>query len=417
MTEKEIQVYGKRWVILLLFMFANITMQILWISYGSITIESSAFYGVGELEILLLSLIFMVVYIPVSFLASWSLDKYSFKFGTSIGVILGAIFGFLRFIAGSNYLFAFIAQTGIAVGQPFILNSITKLSANWFPEDERTLSTGLSLISQFVGIALGVFLSPFLISCTESIPILTELFPMLIECDITPMLFTFGILSVASGVLFVIFVKDKPPTPPSKKETVEKIFMFEGLKKLFTNKYFIILVILFFIGLGTFNMVTTYIELIVAPRGYSASDAGNIGAIMLFGGIIGCLIMSTLSDKFQKRKIFIIFSVTLTTISLTILSFASSALLLYIFGFSLGFGILSAGPVALEYAVEITTPVPEASSNGILMWIGQIGGILFILGLVGFTLPNGDYFPALLLLSFLALAILILSFFLKEAEK
>jgi len=417
MTEKEVQVYGKRWVILLLFMFANITMQILWISYGSITIEATSYYNVGELEILILSLIFMVVYIPISFLASWSIDKYSFKLGTSIGVILAGIFGFLRFIAGSNYLFALISQTGIAIGQPFLLNALTKLSANWFPEEERTTSTGIGLISQFIGIALGVFLSPFLISCTESIPFFTELFPMLIECDITPMLFTYGILSVAAAVLFVIFVKDKPPTPPSAKISEEKVFMFEGLKKLFTNRYFLILVVLFFIGLGTFNWVTTYIELIVAPRGYSASDAGNIGAIMLFGGIIGCLIMSTLSDKYQKRKILILISVALTTISLTVLSFASSALLLYIFGFTLGFGVLSAGPVTLEYAVDITKPVPEASSNGILMMIGQVGGILFILGLVGLTTAEGDYFPALLLLSLLALAILILSFFLKEIKK
>jgi hypothetical protein len=46
-----------------------------------------------------------------------------------------------------------------------------------------------------------------------------------------------------------------------------------------------------------------------------------------------------------------------------------------------------------------------------------VGGILFILGLVGLTTAEGDYFPALLLLSLLALAILILSFFLKEIEK
>jgi MFS family permease len=417
MTEKEIQVYGKRWVILLLFMFANITMQMLWISYGAITIESTSFYNVGELEILLLSLIFMVVYIPISFIASWSIDKYNFKIGASIGVILAGIFGFLRFIVGSNYFLAFICQAGIAVGQPFLLNSITKLSANWFPEEERTFSTGLGLISQFIGIALGVFISPFLINCTGGFPFLVEYFPMLIECDITPMLLTYGIISLASGILFVILVKDEPPTPPSKKETVEKVFMFEGLKKLFTNKYFLILVILFFIGLGTFNMITTYIELIVAPRGYSASDAGNIGAIMLFGGIIGCLVMSTLSDKYQKRKVLIIISVAFTTISLAVLSFTSSALLLYLFGFILGFGILSAGPVALEYAVDITRPVPEASSNGVLMMVGQIGGILFILGFVGFTLPSGDYLPALLLLTFLALVLLILSLLLKEPEK
>ena len=42
MTETNNQIYGSRWIVLLLFMFVNITMQILWISYASITIEAAA---------------------------------------------------------------------------------------------------------------------------------------------------------------------------------------------------------------------------------------------------------------------------------------------------------------------------------------------------------------------------------------
>jgi hypothetical protein len=88
---------------------------------------------------------------------------------------------------------------------------------------------------------------------------------------------------------------------------------------------------------------------------------------------------------------------------------------LYLFSFLLGYGILSAGPVALEYAVDLTKPVPEASSNGMLMMIGQVGGIIFILLLVGFTIPPlGDYFPTLLLESIFLIAVLVLVFFLKE---
>ncbi|TXT61521.1 MAG: Sugar phosphate permease [Promethearchaeota archaeon] len=400
MSEKEVQVYGYRWIILLLFMFSNITMQILWISYGAVTIEATTFYGVDEISILLLSLIFMIVYIPVNFLASWVIDKYNLRIGAGIGAILAGVFGFLRFLAGRNYEFALIFQIGIAIGQPFILNSITKLSANWFPESERTTATGLSLISQFIGIALGLFITPML----------------LVGTDLSIMLLTYGVLSLVSGILFVVFVKAEPPTPPSKRATVEKVFMFDGIKKIFTNKYFLILVVLFFVGLGAFNMITTYIELILAPRGYNALDAGLIGAIMLLGGIIGCVVMSALSDKYKKRKILILTSVSVTTVSLAILSFTADELLLYMFGFLLGFGILSAGPVALEYAVEITAPVPEATSNGALMMVGQIGGIIFILGLVDFTTPTGDYLPALIFLTSIAFVLVILSLLLKETD-
>jgi MFS family permease len=379
-------------------MFVNITLQILWISFASITIEAAAFYSVAELEILFLSLVFMIAYIPITFLASWIIDKYDFRIGAGIGAILAGIFGLLRFFAGNNYILLLAFQIGIAIGQPFVLNSITRLSANWFPESERTSATGLSMISQFIGIMLGVLITPFIVGAT----------------NILIMVLIYGILALISGALFVIFVKNKPPTPPSTEISREKVLMGEGLRKLFVNKYFWILFITFFFGLGIFNFITSTIELIVVPRGFDATDAGLLGGLMLIGGIVGCVIMSTLSDKYKKYKMLLIISVLIATISLFIITFAYDPILLYLFSFLLGYGILSAGPVALEFAVDLTKPVPEATSNGMLMMIGQVGGIIFILFFEGLTTPLGDYFPTLLIESIFLLVSLVLIFLLKE---
>jgi len=379
-------------------MFTNITLQILWITYASITLEAAVYYGVAELDILLLSLVFMIAYIPITFLASWLIDKYDFRIGAGIGALLAGIFGFLRFFAGNDYMLVLLFQIGIAIGQPFVLNSITRLSANWFPESERTSATGLSLISQFIGIMLGVLITPFIFEAL----------------NLDMVLLIYGILALISGGLFIIFVKNKPPTPPSTEISKERVLMGEGLKKLFLNKYFIILFITFFFGLGIFNFITSYIELIVVPRGFSAVDAGILGGLMLVGGIIGCVIMSVLSDKYKKPKLLLIISVLMATISLFLITFFADPTILYIFSFLLGFGILSAGPVALEYAVDLTKPVPEATSNGMLMMVGQIGGIIFILFFEGFTTPLGDYFPTLLLESIFLLVALITLLFLKE---
>ena len=400
MSEEKIQVYGTRWLVLVLFMFTNITLQILWITFASITLEAASFYGVTELDILFLSLVFMIAYIPVTFLASWLIDKYDFRIGAGIGALLAGIFGFLRFFAGNDYTLLIIFQIGIAISQPFVLNSITRISANWFPESERTSATGLSLISQFIGILLGVLITPFLYQATN--------------IEIT--LLIYGILALVSGILFVIFVKNKPPTPPSKEELREKVLMGKGLKSLFKNKYFLILFITFFFGLGIFNFITSYIELILDPRGFDATDAGIIGGLLLIGGIVGCVVMSALSDKYKKRKLLLIVSIIIATISLFIITppITTDPIVLYLFNFLLGFGVLSAGPVALEYAVDLTKPVPEATSNGMLMMVGQIGGIIFILFFEGFTTPTGDYFPALLLEAIFLLATLVIVFFLKE---
>ncbi|MFX1386850.1 MAG: MFS transporter [Promethearchaeota archaeon] len=405
MSEEKIQVYGYRWIVLLLFMLVNMTVQILWITFAAVTSPAQTYFGgVDELSIFLLSAIFMIIYIPDTFLASWLIDKYDFKIGCGIGAVLIAIFGFLRFFAGPDYLLMLIFTVGIAIGQPFIMNSITKLSGNWFAKSERTTATGLGTLSMFIGILLGMLLTPFLINGT----------------DLGPMLLIYGILSLAIGILFIVFAKNRPPTPPSSEPFREKVLMSEGLKKLFTNKYFLILVFLYFLGLGIFNMITTYIQVIITPKNpvvYDETFAGIVGGIMLLGGILGAIIISALSDKFQKKVVLIIICLAIAAISLFVFTFVIDEISIMVTALLFGFGLLGAAPVALEYAVDITKPVPEASSNGILMMVGQIGGIVFILGLADFTLPSGNYLPALLLEAILITISLVLSFFLKKVKK
>jgi MFS family permease len=406
MSEEKIQVYGYRWIVLLLFMLVNITVQILWITFAAVTTPAQAYFGgVDDIYVFLLSAIYMIIYIPDTFLASWLIDKYDFKIGCGIGAVLTGIFGFLRFFAGPDYTLMLIFTIGIAIGQPFVLNSITKLSGNWFPETERTTATGLGTLSMFVGILLGVLLTPFLI----------------IGNNLSPMLLIYGIASLVIGALFIIFVKSRPLTPPTSEPSNEKVLMFEGLKKLFTNKSFLILVLLYFLGLGIFNMITTYIEVIITPKNpvYDETFAGIVGGIMLLGGIFGAIILSYLSDKFRRKVVLMIISLAIAAISLYVFAFSTDQLSLLLTAFFFGFGLLGTAPVALEYAVDITKPVPEASSNGILMMVGQIGGIIFILGLADlkFPPPSNNYFPALLLEAILITIALIFSFFLKRLKQ
>jgi predicted MFS family arabinose efflux permease len=382
-------------------MLGNISLQIMWISYATVTLEAATYYSVGEFEILFLSTIFMITYIPVSFIATWLINRFGFRIGVGLGAMINGVFGFLRVLVGPNYPLVLIVQIMISLSQPFFLNSVSLLSKNWFPESERNTSTGLSVISQLLGIAIGMVLTPILV----------------IAFNLEVMLFIYGLYSLIIGVVFVIFARDEPPTPPSIRVNKEDTEVKGGLKLLFLSKQFVIISIIFFVGLGAFNMVSTYIELIVSPRGLSAIEVGNLGGLMILGGIIGATLMSTLADKLRKRALLIKISLLIAVVSFTVISFANTTPLLYVTGFLLGFGLLSVGPVLLEYAVDVTVPVPEASSNGMLMVIGSISGILFILGFEGFTTPSGDYFPALIVLSILSLVSFVLSLFLKDVKK
>jgi len=404
MSHIDVKIYRYRWVVLGVFFFTNVISNILWTTYPPVTTHAMQYYGVDEFLVILLSLIFLIVYIPITFLASWLTTKYDFKIGAGIGAILIGVFGFLRFIADNNYILALTFSIGIAIAQPFLLNTITKLSANWFPETERTTATGLSIIATAIGVALGMIITPMLV----------------INFNFRIMLLIYGILALISSALFIIFAKNKPLTPPSPSSPSpnfanEKISMVKGFKLLFSNRNFIILVVMFSLAMGIFNMITTYIELIIIPRGFDSIFGGILGMLLLIGGIAGIFIFSFLSDKLNQRKFIMASSLTIAAVSLLVFSFSYDALLLMISITCFGFGLMGASPVALEYAVDATKPVPEENSNGILMIGGAIGGIILIISLENVKI-SGDYFPALIIQTILLIVSIILTLFLMEIK-
>ena len=103
MSDNKYSVYAYRWVVLAVFMFINLVIQILWISYAPITGPAADFYGVSDLQIGLLAISFMIAFIPLSLPVSWAIDTYSMRITVSIGAVMMGIFGLLRGLVGANY--------------------------------------------------------------------------------------------------------------------------------------------------------------------------------------------------------------------------------------------------------------------------------------------------------------------------
>src|SRR5829696_1159228 len=115
MSDRRYSVYGYRWVVLAVFMFINLTIQMLWIAYAPITGPAAGFYGVSDLQIGLLAMSFMIAYVPLSLPVAWVIDTYGFRVAVSIGAVLMGIFGVLRGFAGANYTLVLWSTIGIAI--------------------------------------------------------------------------------------------------------------------------------------------------------------------------------------------------------------------------------------------------------------------------------------------------------------
>jgi MFS family permease len=381
MIDKSFRVYGYRWVVLAVFMFINLTIQILWIGYAPITGPAAKFYGVTDLQIGYLAMSFMAAFIPLSIPVSWAIDTYGFRLSVSAGAVLMGIFGLLRGFSGANYSLVLWSTIGIAIAQPFLLNAWTKVPANWFAIEERATAVGLVTLSSLIGTALGMVLTPILSEGGMSIPTIQLLY---------------GGIAAFSAALFIIFARETPPTPPCPPGLEVRSLMLDGLKHALTVKAFWLYLAVFFIGMGIFNGVTTWVEDIIRPRGFSPVDAGTVGALMLVGGIIGAVAIPPFSDRQHKRSIYLLVGFLLAIPGLIGLTYATSAWLLFLASFWLGFFLIGVSPIGIQYAAEITQPTPEGTSNGLIQLFGQ-ASVVFVYVMEAFKAPDGAFTPALLL--------------------
>ncbi len=401
MEKSAYKLYGYRWLILVVFMLVAAFNQLVWITFAPITEAAAAYYHVSQLDIGLLSMSFMIAFLVFSIPASWVIDTYGFRVAVGIGAALTGVFGLMRGLVASNFTLVMVAQVGTAVGQPFVLNALTKVAARWFPIEERATASGLGSLAMYLGILAGLALTPALT----------------LGAGFSNMLLYYGVGALAAGIIFIVFAREHPATPPGPVDQEERALMFDGMKQILRNKNFILLMSIFFIGLGVFNSVTTWIEDIISPRGFTATQAGTAGGLMIVGGIVGAVILPTLSDKYRKRVPFIIIGLVGTIPGLLGITYAVSNGVLYAASFALGFFLLSCGPIGFQYGAEIGRPAPEGTSNGLLLLMGQISGIAFIFGMDAFRVgPKGSMTPSLLVMTGLVVLSLFMAARLKESD-
>ncbi len=390
------KVYPYRWVILLVFMLINMVVQIQWLAHAAVARPAAVFYE-GQFDpasffnIDFLAMVYMVVFVVMSFPASYVIDTYGIRVGISVGAVLVGLCGLCKGLFADDFAAVVAAQVGLAVAQPFILNAVTAVSVRWFPLRERGMAAGLSALAQYVGIVIAMIATPFMVGSDPA--------EAGYGTGFEQMLSTYGWLTFGVALVTLLFLRERPPTPPSV-DTQDKQSFWKGIGHILKQRDMLIMLYLFLVGLGIFNAVSSMTDSIAAHAGVEDSD-GLIGGLMLIGGIVGASILPVLSDKFRKRRIFLVICVTGMVPGIFGLTFAGNLsadpttiyTISLISSFVLGFFIMSAGPLGFQYAAEVSHPAPESTSQGMLLWVGQITGMIFVASM---SIENNRYLPALM---------------------
>lgn len=364
----ELIIYSYRWVILAVYFFISVVIQIHWLTFASISTAAQEYYHTDALHVDFLSMIYMIVYIVVSIPASYIIDTRGLRTGLFAGAVLTGVFGLLKAWGADNFMIVIVGQTGLALAQPFFLNSVTKIGAKWFPVQERATVAGLGILAQYIGIIIALAVTPLLVHQLRDG-----------SYQISGMLWIYGFISLASAVLVLIFIREEPPTPPAPEEFTQRTNPIRGIRDILRNRDMILLLLIFFFGLGIFNAVTTCIDQVCQEL--TMDQTGMVGGVMLLAGVLGAVIIPPLSDRMRKRKPFLVACMILMLPGLAGMIVFHGFIPMMVSAFVFGFFIMSAGPVGFQYGAEKSYPAPESTSQGLILLIGQISGIIFVYGL------------------------------------
>ncbi|MBI3555308.1 MAG: MFS transporter, partial [Deltaproteobacteria bacterium] len=250
----------KKWQILAMFSLAAGLSQFLWLNFAPLISFIEKQYAVSEDTAGLLLLVFPLIYVLLSVPSGMLIDRRGYRFGIGLGLTLMTSFACLRIYTASFWVLL-TAQIGIAIGQPFVVNGISKLVLDWFEPNEEAIATGIGTMGLLGGMAAGLAVSSPLV---EAYGLRT-----------TMMIFAGASALIALG--FFVLVHPNATRAGKTGDSAATAGLREHLRSFLADRDLILIFILAFLGLGFFNGLTTWLEPILAPHGIDSVKAGMVG--------------------------------------------------------------------------------------------------------------------------------------------
>lgn len=397
--EQQYRQYGFRWVVLAIYMYVSALTQLFWLNFAAIDTYLEKMLGIPASNLQWLTLVFPLIQVILTIPAGIIIDKIGFKWGVGIGAIFTGVFSLARLAAPESFVGLLISQIGISIGQPFVLNGITKLATVWFsPKDEAT-AVGLGSLALFIGMMVALGATPVMV---ESL-------------GYVPMLWIYAAMGLLGMLAFILVVKPKPATPSRAYETDQAVASWGGLGVILRNRNFLMLGFVALVGIGAFNGLATWLQKILFElHNIPMVDGSTISTLLIFAGMIGCFVIPLVSDKVRRRKPFLVLASLVGALCITALIFIRGYTVNMINGILLGFFLISALPIMLTMSAEMTGPRYAGVSVGYLQLLGNLAAVILVPCMEALQSATGNFSSSLALLVALLIGSLIVSLAIKE---
>ncbi|XP_050424866.1 feline leukemia virus subgroup C receptor-related protein 2-like isoform X1 [Adelges cooleyi] len=414
-----LKLYKSRWVVLVVFMLYSMSNAAHWIQYSIISNITVKFYGVSNFLVDLTSTIYMLVYVPLVIPASWLLDRKGLRVVMVVGAAGTVLGAWLKVFSAEpdKFLITLLGQGLVACSQAFILSLPSRVAAVWFGPSEVSTACSLGVFGNQLGAALGFLIPPMMVHDSENLDEIGN--------ELWTMFLSFAIVNSIVFILVLWLLKAEPALAPSHAQIVQRQnrddptivndAFISSMKALMKTNGYVLLLISYGINVGAFFAISTLLnQFILLYFPGHEEDVGRIGLTLVLCGLGGSILCGYILDKthLYKETTLVIYASTLVSMVIYTFSLANSKSIwtIYITASLLGLFMTGYLPVGFELAIEMTYPIAEGTSSGLLNGGTQLIGF-FLTSIYSWVFTTmGDMVANMMIIGLLAIGCLLTVF-------
>jgi len=358
---------------LLLYSLGVVLNFVMWLTYSTLGNETRELFDLKEGESWKVGALGTVVgagYMIAAAPASYTLaQRHGLRKGMLCSSACNVLAGILRYIGqvATIYVLVLCGQLLVGLAQPFVMAAAAQLSNECFGPTERGLATSIAILAQVIGQALVFLLGP-------AVGFYPLVLGELVACGLhLPLLWLWLLCGAKDHAAAPSTEASSPRSRPRGWASAARDATLP-CNALWTHPAFVVLALSSGVCIGLFwSLALVFVELL-GPLGYSETQAGYATfAFLLAGGVslVGIGIVLDRTHAYRSATLGCIYVACVCSLALALViepgDVVSPGLLAACA--VLGMALTALQAVALETAAEVTYPMPEATSSGVVLAI------------------------------------------------
>ncbi|CAD2220303.1 Major Facilitator Superfamily/Sugar (and other) transporter, putative [Angomonas deanei] len=411
-----------RWPVLVAFSLYSSANAFQWVCYSVVPDQAKEYFSLNTFQLNMLSTIYMIIFAIGCYFTCTTFERFGVRSGLLIGGAFNAVGSILKItlaLLKPSYTTTMVAQVFCAIAQLWVLSTPPLIASQYFPQHRRGFATAIMTTANNLGNAVGLIVPPF----------------MVLEATKADWLKLFGLqMAYSVGVFILAIFLVRPPRCRSKKyrsqyekeikvseplheastddvlETQSKepekpkgnffqrmihskesrIFIHVALTiaQLMKQRDFAFLLVAFSSAMTSVWVYAAVIAQVLAPLGVSSQLAGIAGAMNIVAGTIAAYLVGLYighSKRYRVPLIIALFGSLICCVALIILMktavpgsnlMIGMSVFLYIF---VGIFQNTAAPISLEFAMELSYPLPDSVPGTFFMGVADILSMVLVL--------------------------------------